>query len=192
MIGDDEKYTVTVVSVPGDYIPTKPEVGDDREKDSSTVSASTIVGLRKDGDKDLSLDFGFVRPEVTVGDYVWFDVNKDGLQDATDRPIEGVELMITGPDGQPVKDVNGDPVAPVKTDASGKYLFEKLPVLDDNQSYTVTVVAPEGYIPTKPEVGDDRALDSSTNSAKTVLPLVADGAKDLSLDFGFVRPEVTV
>ncbi|WP_233558415.1 MSCRAMM family adhesin SdrC, partial [Tessaracoccus sp. OH4464_COT-324] len=115
--------------LPGDYIPTKPEVGDDRAIDSSTLSASTIVDLTKDGDKDLSLDFGFVRPEVTVGDYVWFDVNKDGLQDATDRPIVGAVLKITGPDGQPVKDVNGDLVGDVTTDASGKYLFEKLPVI---------------------------------------------------------------
>ncbi|WP_233558431.1 SdrD B-like domain-containing protein, partial [Tessaracoccus sp. OH4464_COT-324] len=90
-----------------------------------------------------------------MGDYVWFDVNKDGLQDATDRPIVGAVLKITGPDGQPVKDVNGDLVGDVTTDASGKYLFEKLPVIGDDEKYTVTVVSvPGDYIPTKPEVGD--------------------------------------
>ncbi|RRD39230.1 hypothetical protein EII42_12785, partial [Tessaracoccus sp. OH4464_COT-324] len=93
--------------------------------------------------------------EVSVGDYVWFDVNKDGLQDATDRPIVGAVLSIVGPDGQPVMNVNGDLVGDVTTDASGKYLFEKLPVLGAGEKYTVRVMLlPGDYIPTKPEVGD--------------------------------------
>lgn len=32
-------------------------------------------------------------PRVSVGDYVWIDENRDGLQDETDTPLEGVDLQ---------------------------------------------------------------------------------------------------
>ncbi|RRD38874.1 SdrD B-like domain-containing protein, partial [Tessaracoccus sp. OH4464_COT-324] len=69
-----------------------------RDKDSSTGFAES-EGLTQNGDRDETLDFGFVRPSVSVGDYVWLDVNEDGKQDDTDRPIAGVTLTLTGPDG---------------------------------------------------------------------------------------------
>ncbi|RRD41118.1 SdrD B-like domain-containing protein, partial [Tessaracoccus sp. OH4464_COT-324] len=117
-------------------------------------------GLTQNGDRDETLDFGFVKPSVSVGDYVWFDVNKDGKQDDTDKPISGVTLTLTGPNGQPVTDINGQKVQPTQTDDQGHYSFEKLPVLAAGQKYKVTVTAPEGYIPTKPGVGA-RDKDSS-------------------------------
>ncbi|RRD39035.1 SdrD B-like domain-containing protein, partial [Tessaracoccus sp. OH4464_COT-324] len=85
------------VTAPEGYIPTKPGVGA-RDKDSSTGFAES-EGLTEDGQRDETLDFGFVRPSVSVGDYVWLDVNEDGKQDDTDRPIAGVTLTLTGPDG---------------------------------------------------------------------------------------------
>ncbi|WP_199729889.1 SdrD B-like domain-containing protein [Tessaracoccus sp. OH4464_COT-324] len=152
-------------------------------------SAKTVLPLVADGAKDLSLDFGFVRPEVTVGDFVWVDENKNGVQDEGEKPLPGVELVLTGPDGKPVVNVNGDPVVPVKTDASGKYLFEKLPVLKPGQSYKVCVKAPAGYVPTKPGA-TSRDKDSSTGCATTE-GLTRDGESDLTLDFGFYpRPKV--
>ncbi|MFV0375469.1 SdrD B-like domain-containing protein [Microbacterium sp.] len=124
-------------------------------------------------------------PSVSVGDYVWHDVNEDGLQDTTDVPLEGVTLTLTGPDGSRVTDVNGAEVAPTQTDANGWYEFTALPTLEPGQSYTVTVTAPEGYEPTLPGVGDDTALDSSTGSADSG-DLTEDGARDETLDFGFI------
>src|SRR5699024_7030952 len=76
---------------------------------------------------------------VSVGDYVWFDENKDGRQDDGEPGIPGVVLEITGPDGEPVTDVDGNPVEPTTTDEEGFYTFEKLPILEEGQSYTVTI-----------------------------------------------------
>ena len=104
-------------------------------------------------------------------------------------PLTGVELTLTGPDGGAVTDVNGQPVAPTKTDADGKYLFVDLPVLQDGEAYTVTVTAPEGYTPTLAGQGN-REIDSSTGSAASQ-GLTKDGEFDLTLDFGFVKPEPT-
>ena len=47
---------------------------------------------------DLTLDFGFYQP-VTVGDFVWNDLNGNGVQDAGEPAIPGVTLTLTGTTG---------------------------------------------------------------------------------------------
>lgn len=132
--------------------------------------------------------------KVSVGDYVWFDANEDGLQDDTDIPLEGVVLTIEDENGDPVTDVYGDPVGPTTTDETGYYIFENLPI--DN-TYTVRIdqeaseEALRGYIPTLHEEGDDISIDSSTWEA-TSRHLTADGEHDPTLDFGFVLERMDI
>ncbi|MDO5285488.1 MAG: SdrD B-like domain-containing protein [Actinomycetia bacterium] len=129
---------------------------------------------------------------VSVGDTVWFDSNRNGLQDeGAGSGISGAVLTLTGPDGQPVTNVFGKPVAPITTGPTGTYLFENLPLLPAGQHYTVSVKAPDGYVPTTEHVGGDREKDSSTGSA-TSTDLTTNGAKDLSLDFGFVKEPINL
>ncbi|WP_119696678.1 SdrD B-like domain-containing protein [Microbacterium halotolerans] len=181
VLPEGEHYTVTVTP-PNGFEPTEPDVGDG-EGDSSTGSAES-GDLTEDGARDDTLDFGFVKPTVSVGDYVWFDSNRDGRQDDDESGIEGVELTLTGPDGKPVTDVFGDPVEPTSTDEDGKYSFDDLPVLPEGEHYTVTVTPPNGFESTEPGVGDGEG-DSSTGSAESG-DLTEDGARDDTLDFGFV------
>ncbi|WP_162602582.1 sortase domain-bontaining protein, partial [Nocardioides daejeonensis] len=109
--------------------------------------------------------------------------------------IAGVVLVLTGPDGKPVTDVNGKPVGPVTTGPDGRYSFDNLPVLPAGQSYTVTLDesasagALKDLVPTKTGQGTP-GTDSSTGSAKSG-DLTTDGAKDDTLDFGFA-PEPVV
>ncbi|PRA08278.1 hypothetical protein CQ010_17755 [Arthrobacter sp. MYb211] len=124
-----------------------------------------------------------------MGDYVWVDKNRDGIQDKDEDPLEGVVLKLIGPDGKEVVDINGNPVGPVSTDENGYYIFKDLPVLKDGESYTVVIDREEsadvldGYLPTK-ENGTDREKDSSTWEAKSE-GLNEDGDHDGTLDFGF-------
>jgi hypothetical protein len=137
---------------------------------------------------------GFTPPAVSVGDFVWVDSNGNGLQDAGEPGIQGVVLTLTGPEGQPVTDVNGQPVGPQTTDANGKYLFSNLPTLPSGQSYTASIdltaastqTALTPYVPTGALTGNDRFTDSSTTSATSFENLSTNGSSDLSLDFGFV------
>lgn len=129
---------------------------------------------------------------VSVGDYVWVDTNRDGRQDPGEPGIPGVVLTIVGPDGEPVTDVDGNPVGPVTTGPNGEYTFENLPALSGNQTYTVRIdrdasaEALRPYVPTGAGEGD-RAGDSSTWEASTVTgDLQEDGDRDPTLDFGFV------
>ncbi|MDC4232303.1 SpaA isopeptide-forming pilin-related protein [Actinomyces sp. B33] len=193
VLKDGQKYTVKVTA-PAGFIPTKDGQGWDRAKDSSAEAGQAeSTGLTKHGDKDLTLDFGYVRPRVSVGDYVWEDLDKDGVQDDGEPGIEGVTLELVGPDAKAVTDVFGTPVGPVKTDGKGMYLFENLPVLPAGKHYTVKVTAPTGFVPTKDGQGGDRAKDSSAEAGKAEsIDLVKDGDKDLTLDFGYIRPRVKV
>ncbi|MDO5093628.1 MAG: SdrD B-like domain-containing protein [Propionibacteriaceae bacterium] len=161
------------------------KIGDE----TTTSSATFTIENQQSTHVNLTNVASPVTGRVSVGDYVWFDANKDGIQNEGDSPLAGVELTLTGPDGGPVTDVNGQPVAPIKTDVDGKYLFVDLPVLQDGEAYTVTVTAPEGYTPTVAGQGD-REIDSSTGSA-TSQGLTKDGESDLTLDFGFIKPEPT-
>jgi len=200
VLADGEVYRVKVdyanSPVLAPYIPTVDRAGDDRAVDSDTDEADSVVPLLVDGAHDPTLDFGFMLPKVSVGDYVWVDTDRDGKQDAGEPGIPGVTLTITGPGGVPVTDVFGNPVGPVVTGPNGEYEFVDLPVLPAGQGYTVTIdmtsppLAP--YIPTIEEAGDDRAVDSSTNTSTSWMDLSTDGAHDPTLDFGFVLPKVSV
>lgn len=146
---------------------------------------------------DPTWDAGVITaPSVSVGDYVWYDANGNGRQDAGEPGIEGVTLCLVGPDGGPVINIHGNPVKPVQTDRDGKYTFDDLPVLSNGGTYTVCIDkaaskhALENYVPTKDGVGD-RVKDSSTWTASTQKgDLTKDGQRDSTLDFGFVRIEV--
>ncbi|WP_062132500.1 SdrD B-like domain-containing protein [Demequina aestuarii] len=144
---------------------------------------------------DPTWDAGVVlRPgTVAVGDYVWIDEDRDGRQDEGEPGIPGVTLVLTGPDGEPVIDVDGRTVQPQVTDRDGRYLFTDLPVLEEGQSYTVAIDreasadALAEFDITLPGEGD-RGGDSSSWTASSE-GLTEAGEFDLTLDFGFVRPE---
>ncbi|MFJ2318041.1 SdrD B-like domain-containing protein, partial [Glutamicibacter sp. NPDC087661] len=200
VLEDGQSYKVTIDREASKeplapYIPTI-ETDDSRENDSSTWEAIS-EGLTENDDHDPTLDFGFVTiPKVSVGDYVWIDENRDGIQDEDEKGIKDVVLKLVGPDGEPVVDVNGNPVEPTTTDENGFYEFKDLPVLEEGQSYKVIIdqdaskepLAP--YVPTK-ENGADRDKDSSTWEAESG-DLTEDGQRDPTLDFGFIAPKVSV
>ncbi|WP_026460206.1 SdrD B-like domain-containing protein [Schaalia suimastitidis] len=193
ILGAGESYTVSVVAPQG-FIPTTDTQGGDTAKDSS-AEAGTVAstGLNQHGDEDLTLDFGYVRPRVSVGDYVWEDRDRDGVQDDDEPGIKGVTLTIVGPNDQEVRDIAGQLVGPTTTDANGKYTFANLPVLPAGQHYTVNVTAPEGFIATTDAQGGDTAKDSSAQAGKAEsTDLTTDGGEDPTLDFGYIRPKVKV
>lgn len=123
-------------------------------------------------------------PKCSVGNYVWFDTNGDGRQDATDKPLAGVVLTIRDMRGNPVRDVNGRLVGPTTTDSNGHYIFANLPL----GQYQVFIETPAGYTSTSSEVGDRGG--NSSNASATSRIMTVDGEHDPTLDFGFVLAEL--
>lgn len=123
-------------------------------------------------------------PPASVGDTVWEDLDRDGVQDDGEPGIPGVELTLLDAEGNPAVDIAGNPVPPVRTDAAGRYEFIGL---RPDAAYTVVISTPDGFTPTVEVAGGDREADSSTGRASSVI--LSAGGADLSLDFGFVRED---
>ena len=147
----------------------------------------TPIALTSAAPNATKVDFGFVKP-ASIGDYVWFDANKNGIQDADEYGVAGVRVTLVDSLHRPVVDANGNTVAAVTTDANGKYIFENLLpnpermlAQNGNDSYTVWFTPPADYTGTTSNAGTDADIDSNGPTPKVTL---AQGQKDMSIDFG--------
>ena len=148
------------------------------EAGKGTLVTPTAISLTAAAPNATKVDFAFVKP-ASLGDFVWFDANKDGIQDADEAGVPGVTATLTGSDGQLPLDASGKTVEPVTTDANGKYVFTNLlPGL-----YALNFTPPAGYSETTTGVGDDPAADS--NSEVYLLKL-EQGQNDETVDLGLV------
>ncbi|WMZ57717.1 SdrD B-like domain-containing protein [Staphylococcus pseudintermedius] len=167
------KYKV-VFETPEGYEATKVNVGDTAlDSDGQTVE---VVIDNKD---DMTIDSGFHKPEeveppkeerFNLGDKVWEDLNKDGIQNENEPGIKGVKVTLTKEDGSTVE---------TTTDENGNYKFTELP----NGKYKVVFETPEGYEATKVNLGDT-ALDSDGQTVEVVI----DNKDDMTIDSGFHKP----
>jgi hypothetical protein len=116
----------------------------------------------------------------SVGDYVWNDLNKDGIQDATEPGIPGVMVRLVDASTNTI-------IATTITDATGKYIFNDLPP----GNYQVDFVTPSGYTTTTKLnsnvklSGTDSDVDPGTGRS-AIFPLGA-GERITTVDAGYWR-----
>ena len=79
---------------PGGFTPTGSGQGSDPGKDSDAgAGGKTGVITLAPGQQDLTVDAGFYRL-VKLGDFVWDDLNGDGIQDPGEPGVEGVVVNL--------------------------------------------------------------------------------------------------
>jgi hypothetical protein len=117
---------------------------------------------------------------VSVGNFVWRDINGDGLQGPIDRGVRGARLSIRTMEGSVVYDIQGKPVRAQTTKKDGKFLFTNLPP----GKYVVTITYPNGFVPT---VKNRPNRGKNSSSFRAVSLSLSAGQSDLTLDFGVVR-----
>ncbi len=173
-----------------------------------TTDDEPDTGADGDGtDGNLTVDFGFVG--MNLGNYVWFDTNRDGLQNDGAAGLAGATVeLFTGDGVTPANDLLGNPVPSQTTGADGLYNFGNLLPGD----YVVQVTPPAGYFPTVLQADPDPDTDDDTDSNGSVdvgggaiqsLPVTlvsqsepdagvdTDGTNgNFTVDFGFVNPGV--
>ena len=144
------------------------------------------VALSSGIPNDLTADFGYEYEdfgEGLVGDYVWYDLDGDSVQDSNESGIEGVTVALFVKKGS-----NYVFVGSRKTDANGPYYFPHLDVGGSGKDYRVNVVD-SNFDPGGPLEGmaGTNQPDNTDDSTK----LTSSANVDLSLDFGYKFTGVT-
>lgn len=166
--GDDAVYTTTTDAA-GTYLFTELPPGSFRvvvdegdlppgmtqtaDPDGGADGQSTLSLVY--GEADLAQDFGY-RGIGSIGDFVWYDVNGDGVQDSDEPGVAGADVTVTyfGPDG--VLGGGDDVAIAVMTDSTGNYTVPGLPA----GGYEValdTVTLPTGFTASSDIDGGDAA-----------------------------------
>ncbi|MGE5681957.1 MAG: SdrD B-like domain-containing protein, partial [Bacillota bacterium] len=111
---------------------------------------------------------------ASIGDKVWNDVNKNGIQDNGETGVSGVTVELYG--------ANNLLKATTTTNSSGIYSFTNLAP----GSYSLKFILPSGYVFSPKNAGSNDALDSDVDAAtgKTEVTTLASGENDLSWDAG--------
>ena len=170
---------------------------EDPDRDGVPASDLSIAGLPAAdnqyttvvnyGDNLRGVDFGY-QPSGVVGDYVWWDSNGDGIQDAGEFGLQGVTVTAT----------SGATTLTTTTDSDGLYSFQSL------SAGTWTIAVDAGTLPSSmtPTASGSSAellagtgsvgalsatitIDSAGNVTEINSEAVSDGS--LKVDFGFQR-----
>ena len=114
-----------------------------------------------------------------IGDFVWFDVDMDGIQDAGEAGIPGVVVnLLTS---------SGTLVASTFTNMNGWYGFTGF----STGNYMVEFIKPTGFSPSPQDQGVDDALDSDadTVTGRTAVFTWNAGETNTTYDAGFWLPQ---
>ena len=152
--------------------------------DLATAAASP-VGLFGDpmpghDDWDMEALACAIPPNAaSLGDYVWWDLDEDGVQDADEPGLAGVLVTL--------KDGIGNTVAFTTTDANGAYSFDTL--VPGDYQVVFTLPGPDWSFSPQDQGGDD-ALDSDADPATGASPTIvlASGEDNDTIDAGLVIP----
>jgi protocatechuate 3,4-dioxygenase beta subunit len=143
-----------------------------------TAGGEPLVGVDgNDNNGNLTVDFGLTGI-AQLGNFVWEDINRNGIQDATEAGIPNVTVTLTYPDGT---------TAVRTTSATGAYLFDKL----IPGTYSVRFTTPNGYLPTASNVTGGTATDANDSDpvggVVSGIALLA-GQNNGTIDAGFFKP----
>jgi len=148
------------------------------------------------GDTNSTGDFGYYLVVAELGDYVWYDINGNGLQEGGEPGLVGVRVTLN------IEYPNGDAITmETLTDDHGRYLFANLllderyqasttndPTVQGLPRFTVsvnstqTMLTADGYVPTLIDAGD--GANDSRDATGTFAQLFKCG-RPVVYDFGY-------
>ncbi len=179
------------VASPSDVTSNVPERDDVDDSDGLLIDSpipTTADIVVRAGDNNQTIDQGFYR-RVSIGDYVWRDVNMDGIQnEAANFGVNGVTVTLFTEDGIQV-DIPNNPTGNPTITANdgignpGYYLFANL----DPGQYFLRFTPPAGQVFTTSLVGDYQLDSDADILGQTETFGVLSGFDDLSNDAG-LRP----
>ncbi|MCB0081997.1 MAG: hypothetical protein KDE47_13745, partial [Caldilineaceae bacterium] len=189
-----DRYAVQFAldSLPAGYLPTLINQGSDAARDSDADPQSgrtALTPMLTSGQLAWGLDMGVVGV-VTIGDRVWLDANRNGLQDADEGGVAGIDVTLFTEDGAPATDIFGNAAPAATTDANGAYSFANLM----SGAYFVQfdlADLPPNYVVSAANMGANDALDSDASPStgrSDITNFLPGGFSDLTLDMGIHMP----
>ncbi len=164
---------------PSGYMLTQQDQGGDDtvDSDADPVTGFTALTVLESGEYDPTWDAGLLRL-ASLGDFVWNDLNGDGIQDAGEPGVSNVTVTLY--------DASSNVVGTTTTDSNGLYLFTNLVP----GTYFVGFTPPAGFVFTQQDQGGDDTLDSDVNPSTgfTIPTTLVSGENDLTWDAGLVKP----
>lgn len=182
-----------LTTLPPGFSVTTQNVGGDDTIDSDAdpgTGATASTGLIPANGSDLTLDMGIRQIDggtVSVGDRVWYDDNRNGVQDPGEMGVPGVTVNLHL---ATAVDCTGAVADTTTTDDQGNYIFDTLSPDDYFVCFDLTTI-PAGYVVTPPDQGGDDGLDSDANRTTGQTPAtgaLAAGQSNMTLDMGIYAP----
>jgi protocatechuate 3,4-dioxygenase beta subunit len=182
---DPGTYSVRFVPPTGYLGLTLANVGSDAtDSDPIVATATTNAITLVAGESNTTTDAGVWVANGVIGDYVWLDLNNNGLQDAGEPGMPEADVTLY--------DVTGTAVRTLVTDGNGKFTFVEVPP----GAYSLGFALPTSFALTKQKVGANPAIDSDPHpdTARTALFTLLPGESNLTMDAGVrhVKPQVRV
>lgn len=141
-----------------------PNVAGSEERTNAITLATT---------DNLTLDLA-LNGSCKIGDFVWHDYDRNGLQDAGEPGFAGVKVRLTN-------NTTGA-VINTTTDITGRYQFTNL--LSGSYTICFTTPVPTAYIPSPANQGSDDTIDSDPVGGCVTLTLVV-GEQNNTIDAGY-------
>ena len=142
----------------------------DSNADPTTgIAPVTLVS----GNDDLTIDAGLY-VGAAIGDFVWYDLDGDGVQDANEPGVEGMTVELFGPTGS---------LGTQDTGPNGGYLFTGLAPAD----YYVDFTLPLGFAFSPLGGGAiDADSDADPSTGETTPTTLSSGETDRTWDAGLI------
>jgi len=165
---------------PANYEFTTQTTGTATGSDVNPTSGRTPLLRLNEGNSNMTLDAGLIQAAPigqNVGDYVWYDSDKDGIQDAGEDGIAGITVTLY--------DNSGNVIGTTITDVNGKYNFPNVPA----GTYTVGFTPPVGFVGTTQTSATNDGSDMSPTTFKTASFTVTAGTDRTDIDAGFYQQD---
>ncbi len=131
------------------------------------------------GSSTLGVDFGY-QPAGVIGDWIWNDVNGDGIQDIGEAGISNVKVYLCT-SSSPCTSTSLDLVDSTQTDFDGYYSFSNIP----DASYNISIVPPSGYTATSGAQSVGSTTTSLIISGNVITHIGGSACTDCDLDVDF-------
>jgi SdrD B-like domain/Secretion system C-terminal sorting domain len=152
----------------------------DASLNSNTIPMISFT-IADAGNNNHNIDFGF-KQLASLGDKVWRDDDKDGVQDAGEPGVAGVTVTLYNNAGVVV--------STTVTDAYGMYLFDNLATGD----YTIGFTLPTNYaFTTSAGTSETDAANSDVNvtTGRTTTVTLSAGENQRNIDAGLIFSQPT-